>query len=503
MALSVGVLIIICFVCVYPVYQIWTSISYRVAVYRAGCSMPTKYRHKFPILGLDLFKKRIDAIKSGKALVVDQHLFSTYGKTVETNSFGTKQYVTMDLDNIQAILATQVEKFGSAPMSRALCQPFLGDGILTTDGALWKRSRQLVNPIFARAQVSELSTFDVHVKRMIDLIPRDGSTIDLQPLFKKLFMDSTTEFIFGKSANALCPERSSVLAQRLPAIFDDALRGLRKRFLMGKLGFLAGNDKEWLGKCAEVHAIVDTFIDEEIELQKAKKEVPTKDTPYSYILLRELVKTTDDKKFIRNELMNVFFPSRDSAAVLTGNAIFLLARHPEIWNRARAEVLSIGEQKLTFELLKSLKFIHGIIHETLRVLSPVARSWKTCLETSILPHGGGSTGEEPILLQPGDQVDMAFSSMHIDPALWGSDSLEFKPERWLGRKQTWDFIPFLGGRRICPAQQNVLTDVSYILVRMMQEFKTCENRDECYEYVEEMVFTKESRNGVKVAFIPA
>lgn len=97
---------------------------------------------------------------------------------------------------------------------------------------------------------------------------------------------------------------------------------------------------------------------------------------------------------------------------------------------------------------------------------------------------------------------MAFGSMHIDPEIWGPDALEFKPDRWEGRKVDWGYIPFLGGRRICPAQQNVLTDVTYVLARLMQEFRVCENRDETYEYLSTQVFTKESRNGCKVSFVP-
>jgi cytochrome P450 len=92
---------------------------------------------------------------------------------------------------------------------------------------------------------------------------------------------------------------------------------------------------------------------------------------------------------------------------------------------------------------------------------------------------------------------MVTSVMHIDRDIWGDDVMEFKPERWKSLKQSWNFIPFLGGRRICPAQQNVLTEVGYVLTRLMQEFRTCENRDQCFDYVEEQIFTKQSRNGVR------
>jgi hypothetical protein len=60
----------------------------------------------------------------------------------------------------------------------------------------------------------------------------------------------------------------------------------------------------------------------------------------------------------------------------------------------------------------------------------------------------------------------------------------------------------MGGRRICPAQQNVLTDVCYILERLAREFQASENRDDCLEYMNGIVFTRESKNGVKVAFVP-
>lgn len=356
------VALLVVFLC--PLCGVSLSLSYRLAARKAGCSMPRKYRHKDPILGLDLFLRRVDSMKSGRSLALDGDLFNTYGRTVQTNAWGTKQYVTMDPRNIQTICATQVDKFGSAPMNNAVCQPLLGDGIITSDGMQWKRSRNLVNPIFARAQVSELAPLERHVRRLLALIPLDGSTVDMQPLLKMLFLDSNTEFIFGRSANALAPEQSNLIASRLPSVFDDALRGMRKRFILGKLRFLAGRDQNWLRECREVHNIIDSFIEEEIELQSSQRGTSPGASPYSYVLLKELVKTTDDKLFIRNELMNVFFPARDTSVILTGNVIFLLARHPRVWNILRAEVLDIGEQKLTFELLKSMKYMSAVINES-------------------------------------------------------------------------------------------------------------------------------------------
>jgi cytochrome P450 len=54
----------------------------------------------------------------------------------------------------------------------------------------------------------------------------------------------------------------------------------------------------------------------------------------------------------------------------------------------------------------------------------------------VLPHGGGPIGQDPILLQKGDEVEMVMSVMHIDRDIWGDDVMEFKPERWRNLKQS-------------------------------------------------------------------
>ncbi len=63
----------------------------------------------------------------------------------------------------------------------------------------------MIRPNFTRAQVADLETFETHVGHLIDAIPRDGTTVDLQELFFSLTMDSATEFLFGKSTNTLVP----------------------------------------------------------------------------------------------------------------------------------------------------------------------------------------------------------------------------------------------------------------------------------------------------------
>lgn len=92
--------------------------------------------------------------------------------------------------------------------------------------------------------------------------------------------------------------------------------------------------------------------------------------------------------------------------------------------------------------------------------------------------------------------------MHQDEYVWGDDAKTFRPERWEKLKPTWAYVPFLGGPRTCPAQQMVLTQYGYLLVRLMQEFERMDNRDETTEFVEEHKMTKQSRNGAKVAFVP-
>ena len=115
----------------------------------------------------------------------------------------------------------------------------------------------------------------------------------------------------------------------------------------------------------------------------------------------------------------------------------------------RAEVLAI-EQPLTFEYLRSLKYLRYVINEgmsvspsfdfnyfvsdalgycinyrteyakallALRLVLPASRTLRTCLRTTVLPSGGGPTGTAPILAQPGTQTDTNFRAMHLDPSI--------------------------------------------------------------------------------------
>lgn len=199
---------------IYLLYSFMAAIKYSLESKTSGCSPPIAYPHLDPLLGLDLFYRRVRDMNAGYSLATDKDILGKYGKTVLTNSWGKKQYITMDAANMQTVSATQVEKFGNEPMNYAMCAPFLGEGIITTDGAKWKRSRNLLNPVFARSQVSDLSPFSLHVDKFISILKQKGE-VDVQPLCKALFLDRSTEFVFGKSANLLDDEGGKSVAREL------------------------------------------------------------------------------------------------------------------------------------------------------------------------------------------------------------------------------------------------------------------------------------------------
>ena len=121
--------------------------------------------------------------------------------------------MTIEPENVKTILSTKFNDFSLGSRRADIFIPVLGHGIFDTDGAAWERSRALVRPNFTRHQVADLDALEKHVKHLIDRVPHDGSTIDLQELFFSLTMDSATDFLFGKSTNILAPGEKNVEAE--------------------------------------------------------------------------------------------------------------------------------------------------------------------------------------------------------------------------------------------------------------------------------------------------
>lgn len=94
-------------------------------------------------------------------------------------------------------------------MRSGIDEPFLSHGIFTDDEEFWKRSRALVRSTFSRKESSDLSNFESYAVKFLALIPKDGSDFDLLLLAKNLFLDTSSEFLFGRSMEALDPKSSA------------------------------------------------------------------------------------------------------------------------------------------------------------------------------------------------------------------------------------------------------------------------------------------------------
>jgi cytochrome P450 len=289
--------------------------------------------------------------------------------------------------------------------------------------------------------------------------------------------------------------------------FDRSLLGLALLLILGPFRWPLYIDPYWKKAYTKVHSFIDKRVQQALVKQNNSEEV-TRPDRNNYVLLEEMAKITQDPYRLRMQILNVFFPARDTAAIGFSDVMFELARHPDEWARLRKEVDGIHPgQDLSFEFLRSLDITKSIIQESLRLHPAASRIGRTALRDTVLPKGGGPSGESSIFVPHGTVIEMDLYTVQRNEQFWGGDANEFKPSRWLrkGRplwEAKWQYEPFLGGVRMCPAQNQVLIQLAYLLVRFTQEVRTLENRDEVHEYVEKITMTVESKHGVKVALSP-
>ena len=464
----------------------------RLAIKRQyGCQSPPSTPSKDPLLGLDTVYRMLRSVKKNRRNLSLKEQLDLYGYTFQSNLFGKIEVFTAEPQTLQTILATGFEDFGVEPMRLFVFEPLIGKGIMSTDGAYWAHSRALLQPIFSRTHFANYSAFEIHVARLIDLIPKDGSTVDLQPLFAKLALDSSSEFIFGTSLGLLSATPTNG-AQTFWEDYSYAQRGVGRRLQLPRWSVFTRDKKFW-DSCAATRTFVEKYVDEALSHHTEKESERA-------VLAYGLSKIVPDRDEMRNQLLNVFVPAHDAIGVALTNVFFNLARHADVWSRLREEVLGLGDEQLTWEWLKRLTLLQSVIKETLRLFPTVGSVGRVALRDTIIPTGGGESGTSPILIRKGDSVRTSFYALHRRKDLYGENAEQFDPERWTTLDPPrWSYLPFSGGPRVCPGQQLGIADVSYAVVRILQTFQSIENRDPVHEFVENYKITTESKNGAKVS----
>ncbi|KAE8385776.1 cytochrome P450 [Aspergillus alliaceus] len=458
------------------------------------------------IFGVRSFLRLAHAVKQKRWVEYIAEQYGRYGDTYSQKALGKRMITTREPENIKALLATQFKDFSLGTRHREF-YPLLGDGIFTLDGAGWSHARGLLRPQFARDQVADLDLMDGHISRFIDLIPKDGSSFDIQRLFFLLTIDSATHFLFGESVGALESSGTGLLGQSSVGSaqgFAEAF-GTSQEYLSARsraMGFYwMVNPNEFKESNKRVHEVVDHYVRLAIE----SKKNPDKKSD-RYIFAEALAADNDDPKVLRDNMLNILVAGRDTTASLLSSVFFFVSRQPQIWKRLRQAIIDeFGDSQnpkgeITQTRLKDVPYLRYVLNETLRLLPPVPLNFRVAVKDTSLPVGGGPDGRSPIFVSKGQIVSYSVYAMHRRPDLYGPDPHSFRPERWEENgKRGWDYLPFNGGPRICLGQQYALTEASFTLVKLIQRFDTLECADpELKQPVILSALTLSHDRGVKV-----
>jgi cytochrome P450 len=300
----------------------------------------------------------LKALKEHRGLQYIQSEFAQYGHTFTQWQLGRRYIWSDEPANIKEVLTVQFPNFSMGTVRRDAAIPVIGNGIFLSEGARWAHLRSVIRPSFNRAQVADLSMFEVHLQDLFAHIPQDGTTVDLQDLLYDLTLDITTDYLFGYSINTLRPD-SDQTYKDFNVAFTHGLGRIwprtRMRFLMDIIP-----DPEFRKSCKVVHMVVDNLISQSLS---TRKSTDSEKDPARYIYLHEVAASTDDPLELRAHVLSILMAAKDSTAAGMSSTLYLLPRHPDVWNKREREIGELNGEIPTFDQLKKLKYVYNVINE--------------------------------------------------------------------------------------------------------------------------------------------
>jgi cytochrome P450 len=345
-------------------------------------------------------------------------------------------------DYIEQMFVLHAASMGRDDYSRILRRA-LGQGLLTSDGELWKRQRKLASTAFTPKRIKGYAKAMADVTEQGLMRWQGEKVVNLHEELSHLTMEVVADVLFGASVDA----RDVVTVRETMEVFNDFFAQSPEAILRVPPWVATPRNRAMNHACASIDQLVYRIIEARRREMAAGREMRND-------LLGALLAATDesgkgmDDLQLRDETITLFLAGHETTALALTHTLYLLARHPEVERRLLNELetvlgVGVGARLPTEEDVPRLVLCERVIKEAMRLYPP---AWLTGREAMADVTIGGR--EVP----KGTQIIVSQWTVHRDPR-WFRDPEAFDPDRFdpelVKARPRFSYFPFGGGPRFC------------------------------------------------------
>jgi cytochrome P450 len=379
-------------------------------------------------------------------------LSNQYERVVRIEIGGRKQFVALRAEDVRYVMQENHRNYVRSPAFLVL-KIFLGEGLLTSDGDFWRRQRRLAQPAFHRQKLVVLAqTMVQEASVWVDEIGQLdlAKPVNVSQSLMDVTMRIVCKTLFGTDVVGRLDGLSNAL---------ETVNYLANKMLLTPVKIPMSWPTPDNISYRRARNLVDNLIYGFIAKRRQTGE--SRDD-----LLGMLLNAVDDEtgvgmsdKQLRDECITLFTAGHETTAVSMAWTLYLLAQHPDILARVRAEAQAhLGDAIMPApEAFRGLNYTLQVIQESMRLYPPAwAMSRMAVHDDQLGPHH----------IPAGNTVIMSPYLLHRDPRHWENPDL-FDPERFAPERgkerHSYAYMPFGGGPRLCIGNQFALMEMQIML----------------------------------------
>jgi len=381
------------------------------------------------------------------------------GPLCYTSVLGKRIYFVNDAEFVKRILLDNVANYPKSVTYRNNLRPFLGDGLLISEGEFWKRQRRLAQPAFHLRRLKALAaTMAAAAVRMAQGWEH-GRVIDVMAAMNAVTMEIVASTLFGADVSGDIAEVAaamSVLQEETGRVRATAFFELPE-FIVRPRG----------SRFNAAVATLDRIVNRIVAARRASGE--TRDDLLSMLLEARDEETGEcmTDKQLRDELVTLFLAGHETTAIALTWTFHLLGQTPRAENVLRAEIdAALGDKPApSFEDLEKIPYARMVAEEAMRLYPPAYVFSR---------RAAGDDQLGPWHIPAGAHIIISPYALHRRPDYWPEPDA-FWPERFAPGARTdrpkLAYIPFGGGPRICIGNSFAMMEHAIVLATAMRHWR--------------------------------